>query len=163
MSESSEEKPGPKITLPSDEQMAIASEIEHTVLPTATFRPLLAVGGALVLGLLGAAIWGGFTVWTNYQLGLVAIVIGILAGKGAAMGGRGRPAQIVGAVSAGLCYFVGQGIVVVALSGGEAGGSLAMPPLVPLATALLQQTFTGIDVLFLVIAVWEGYVIPRAR
>jgi hypothetical protein len=54
----------------------------------ARFFAALGWGGGAAL--LGAAIYYGIRVATGYELGLVAIVVGVLVGKGVARGARGR-------------------------------------------------------------------------
>jgi hypothetical protein len=71
-------------------------EVDGARLPAALLGSLL---GALV----GAAVWAGIVIATDYEIGYVAVLVGFLAGKGAALatrGGHGPLAQKVAVVGA---------------------------------------------------------------
>lgn len=219
MVDPTEEKPtfeevGPRVVLPEPEDYAeLAQEFE----PPPRFSLVRSVFFASLFGFVGAAIWAAVTLVTDYQIGLIAVAIGVLAGLGAAMGGRGRPAQIVGAVISAAAYFVGQTIIVIAFAVGSApeatneitpnpteivaadavaptehapaeqapapasdlapgadvaavqdgtdeteGGLIMM--ILALILMIVQATFSDfMNVLFLGIAVWEGWRIPRVQ
>ncbi|CAN0594286.1 unnamed protein product, partial [Laminaria digitata] len=80
-----------------------------------------ALVGSASLGAVGAIAWAAVTVITDYQLGLLAIGIGLLAGFGAAYGGRGKKFQVIGASCAAGSYFLGQFLIVIAIVMGLAG------------------------------------------
>jgi hypothetical protein len=150
------------------------------------------------------------TLVTGYQLGLIALLVGILAGAGARMGGPGRAAQWTGAICAAVAYFIGQMAIISALalthgappdeatgrtSASRPSAETAADPLAASAPAaaldadfegtsasasLIQllallawmllivfvvavvETFTSLSIVFLGIAVYEGWRIPRA-
>lgn len=195
----------PRVVMPEDPDFATDAEGDQALVARAEpFRPVRSVVWALVLGVAAAIGWALITVLTGYQLGLIAIVVGALAGVGAAKGGRSKQAQVVGAAAAAFAYFLGQGITVIALLAqqgpvpDEASSSADSPEPVASASlasdtsavesmetqpvdsapaepvgivaafgllfvALLQDTFTSLGVLFLAIAVWEGWRIPRPQ
>ena len=130
-----------------------------------TFQPARAILWSFGLGGLGAVIWAFITVVTEYELGLIAILLGIMAGVGAARGGRTPQSQIVGAVAAAVCYFLAQLLVVFAIvfSGAEQPApSVGLGMLVGIVLVeIVKQTFSSMGVLFLGIAVYEGYRRPR--
>lgn len=160
--ETSERADGPRVELPPDEALAGVASYEAEVTRPDTFQPALAIGWAFGLGSLGAVIWAFITYVTDYELGLIAILLGIMAGLGAARGGRTEQSQIVGAVAAAVCYFVAQLMVVFALISQEPD----MPPIDVeivgfVVVEIIKSTFSSMGVLFLGIAVYEGYRIPR--
>ena len=59
--------------------------------------------GTLAGAGLGAAVWAGIAIATDYEIGYVAVLVGFLAGKGATLatgGAHGKPLQLVSAVGA---------------------------------------------------------------
>ena len=207
------------MVLPSDDAMSAvdAEEIEDNDEPT-PFRPLISVLCAGGFGLVGAMVWALITAVTEYELGLAAIALGALVGVGAARGGRGQSAQIVGAVTASVSFFVAKVFTVIFIvifnpelaeadavddvSGVEMGAvetdvAGVAPPsrgdtpvvagapddgdsmqadaplgeddtgllaaLFEMFMFLVQDTFSSMSALFLGIAVWEGYRIPRRQ
>jgi hypothetical protein len=138
-----------------------ALEAAQTQLP-ATFSWPVAIAWSLGLALVGSALFAGVAYATEAQFGIVSIVIGVLAGIGAARGGHSRRAQIVGAASAAIGYFAGQ-IMVVAVMVGSRFFELPTEAYVDMLGLLVEQTFTSMDALFLGIAVYEGWMIPRVR
>lgn len=210
------ERKGPRVILPDATAQTVVQSIETAAPLAHARRPFFGFVASLGLGLIGAAVWAGITLATDYQIGLVAIVIGLLAGVGARMGGPGRGAQWTGAICAAIAYFVGQTAIIVVLMATQPGlfdpdeGEVRTPPatttqpaespdsgasdaqvsdsqaerddlpdwlpspdemhpLIALAIALaaafvlgVVSTFSSMGVIFLAIAVYEGYRIPRA-
>ncbi|HFE45440.1 MAG TPA: hypothetical protein ENJ18_08080 [Nannocystis exedens] len=167
VNESDESAPdrGPSVELPSAAELEQLEQLEAVQSEPDTFNPLLSIAWSLGLGSLGAAIWALITVVSDYQLGIIAIVLGILAGVGAARGGRTPQSQIVGAVSAAICYFVAQILTVVALLSKEGQEISIFDPGVMevMLIEILKGTFSSISVLFLALAVYEGYRRPRPQ
>lgn len=108
----------PRVFLPDDASDFDATPVAEHTPPPSVLRSVIWASG---LGLIGAIVWAAITLITDYQLGLIAVVLGVLAGFGAAKGGRGRPAQIVGALAAAGSYFVGQFIIIIAMVAGQSG------------------------------------------
>lgn len=118
---------------------------------------------ALAFALAGGALFAGVLYGTQMQLGIVSVVIGVAAGVGAARGGRSREAQIVGALAAAIGYFAGMLIFVIAMVGTDVFFRLPADKIAELCWLIVKDTFSGINALFLGIAVYEGWKIPRAR
>lgn len=125
--------------------------------------PLAILGGGTG-ALIGAGLWAAITVFTEVQIGWMAVGVGFLAGCGTRLLGKGVSGAfgVVGAVCAligcllgnlfTVCYFVAQGA--------ETDFSEVLAVLLSDPSALLSvmaQTFSVIDLLFYGIAVYEGY------
>jgi len=121
-----------------------------------------AIIGGLIGALGGAAAWAGITVATQYQIGFMAIGVGILVGKLVLKLGNGQSATygVIGALFAMLgclagnvltaCWFISEEVkmpFMSVLSGLD----------VPTITELITASFDGMSLLFYAIAVWEGY------
>jgi len=122
----------------------------------------LAIIAGLLAAVLGAVIWAGFTVVTKYQVGIIAIGVGLLVAFSIRFAGKGLSVkfQILGALlsllgcAAGnfltICYYIAQN---------EGMGffevlTLINPAAIP---ELMTSTFSAMDVVFYGIAVYEGY------
>lgn len=204
----------PRVVLPDEPaEFDPDSEAEAPGPPPSVMRALIGSAG---LGGVGAIAWAAVTLITDYQLGLLAIGIGLLAGVGAAYGGKGQKFQVIGASCAAGSYFLGQFLIVIALVMGQAG-TADEPPVEPAPTGeqalavdgvggtavaaepgqseigidadladplpqedpgpdgffgamalvfflIVQETFSsGMSVLFLGLAVYEGWKLPRAE
>lgn len=122
----------------------------------------VAVIAAAAAGALSAAIWAAISVVTGYQIGLVAIGIGILVGFAVRQFGRGDTAafrlvaavvSLLSCVSGNLiiaCVFFARQIEAPVL---QVVASLDTDLLVDLLTA----TFDPMDLLFYALAVWQGW------
>ncbi len=119
------------------------------------------LGGA-VGALVGAIAWAGIVAITNYQIGLVAIAIGFLAGYGVRLLGKGfdKSFGIAGAVLALLGVAFGNLLSVVILIAdaqsipyfdvlGQLDGAMIAD--------IMTSTFSVMDLLFYGIAIYEGY------
>ena len=133
--------------------------------------------GALLFGLgagvVGAAIWFAIVVVTNYQLGLLAVVIGAAVGTGVLIGsGRKRNLQlqllsvaITLASMVGAEYFIVRHFVVEYLV--KQGGATAsqVPLFLPIDIAIDFITSAIKDdpltLVFWGIAVWTAFRVPR--
>lgn len=118
---------------------------------------------ALAFALAGGGLFAGVVYATQVQLGILSIVNGVAAGIGAARGGRSREAQIVGAAAAAIGYFAGMLLVVAAMVGIAAFFRLPLDRIGQACWLIVKGTFSSIDALFLGIAVYWGWKIPRAR
>jgi hypothetical protein len=126
----------------------------------------LAVLGGLAAALVGAILWAIFVYVTNMELGLVAIALGALVGITVRKFGRGVDPQfgVIGAICAAVGWGLGMLLCDIAFLAKEAGR-----PTLEVATALgLSQSITLVvsaadpmDLLFLAIAVWEGWKFSR--
>jgi hypothetical protein len=121
------------------------------------------VGGALV-AVLSAAVWGAITYFTNYQLGLIAIGVGLAVGLTVRILGRGRTVVfgLLGAVLSLLGIVLGNIFFISAAIAREE----ALPALEVLAVLLgtpdllaeiLVETFEVIDLAFYGLALYVGF------
>jgi hypothetical protein len=129
-----------------------------------------AAAGALLGGAAGALAWWGFTVLTHIAFGLFAVAIGYLAGRGAVMfsgGKRSRGLQAVSIAAAVVSYAVATYLVNMTFinqalaSQGEAFRLGFPPQSLGLFVRAVSADFGVMDVVFLAIAVWEAWRIPR--
>jgi hypothetical protein len=124
----------------------------------------LAVMGGAVAALIGAALWAAITVFTQFQIGWMAIGVGFLVGFAVRWLGKGIGLSfgIAGAVLSLLGCLLGNLM--------SACGFVALKKAVPLmmilkpallkpalAFELLKAAFHPMDILFYAIAVYEGY------
>lgn len=126
----------------------------------------LGIPGALVGGLLaaliGAAIWAAVTVITNFQIGFMAIGVGILAGLGVRHlgGGSGPIYGILGAVFALIGCALGNILTAIGFIAADQGVAF-MEALSgfdwSLSLDLLTATSSAMDFVFYAIAVYEGF------
>jgi hypothetical protein len=129
-----------------------------------------AAAGALLGGAAGALAWWGFTVLTHIAFGLFAVAIGYLAGRGAVMfsgGKRSRGLQAISMAAAVLSYAVATYLVNMTFinqaltSQGEALRIGFPPQSAALFLRVVAADFGIMDLVFLAIAVWEAWRIPR--
>tara|TARA_R110002050_G_scaffold39891_2_gene97864 strand:+ start:1994 stop:2653 length:660 start_codon:yes stop_codon:yes gene_type:complete len=124
------------------------------------FPKALTVG--IIVGLLGAVLWGVVTVATGYQIGYMAVAIGAAVGYSMRITGKGID-QIFG-ISGGIIALVscllGNFFSIIGFIANEEGlgyfetlslfdYSLLMP--------IMVETFSPMDLLFYGIAAFEGY------
>jgi hypothetical protein len=154
---------GPIVTFPDPALVA-----ELAVLEAAEPRAAVSiawwkgVAWALAFALAGGALQAAVGYAAHMQLGIISIVVGVLAGIGAAKGGRSRRAQYVGAGAAAIGYFAGQHLLAIATVGWRFF-ELPADQLWAFEQALVKGTFSSMDALFLAIAIYQGWTIPRAR
>jgi hypothetical protein len=149
-------------------------------------NPGLAFAGGMAGAILGAAVWWFTTTVLNIKLGLVAWGIGIAAGMGVVILGKGRGPtfQMIGALTAVLGLIVGEFMIYRSVAGmdleeikkeiaSEMQG--ASPEEIDEAARTVHQTlqqtgfvdylkedFSPIDILFIVLAIITGWRIPGA-
>jgi len=118
--------------------------------------------GGLVAALIGAAIWAGVTVVTEYQIGWMAVGVGFLCGYAVRMMGKGVSDHF-GYAGAGCALFgclLGNFFTIVAFIGKEESlGFFQVLGLLDYGQVpeLMKLTFSPIDLLFYGIAVYGGY------
>ena len=154
--------PGPVVSFPDAaivEQIArVEAEQPQSVAGYAWVKGIV---WALALALAGGVLYAWVTSATGAQYGIISIAIGIAAGVGAAKGGRSRQAQIVGAAAAAIGYFAGLVMAVAAIVGVNKFTSLPIEVIGTATWAMIKATVSSRDVLFLAIAVYEGWRIPK--
>jgi hypothetical protein len=134
-------------------------------IPTRMVPALLAGIGAAVLG---AVLWAVVTVVTHYQIGFMAVGVGLLVGWAVQRTGRSGAMAlgILGALLACAGCVLGDLLSAagflsqeqhVALSG-AVGLVLTNPSL---DVRILSESFNGIQIVFYAIAIYEGYKFAR--
>ena len=137
---------------------------------------LPALLGGLIAAVIGGAIWGGVAIWTGYEVGYVAIGVGLLCGLGVVMlsqGKRGLPLQIIAVVASVLGIVIGkygtyQHVFQESLKAMENGAviaaefSLFSVGMVQLFMADLSNMVGGYDLLWIGLAVYTAWSIPKA-
>jgi hypothetical protein len=124
----------------------------------------LALLGGIAAMVVSAVIWALITYWTEYQIGFMAIGVGIAVGFAVRICGKGITPLfgVTGAVLALLGCVLGN-ILTAAIVISQIEdvaipfvllGLAASPDIV---VEFLKETFSPIDILFYVLAVWEGY------
>lgn len=124
----------------------------------------LAVAGGFIAAVAAAIVWAIITYVTKFQIGFMAIGVGILVGYAVSRFGKGitQPFGIVGAVFSLFGCLLGNlltALIVVARVEGvgvfEIVTGLLMSP--GIIVELMTATFSPIDLLFYAIAIYEGY------
>ncbi len=123
---------------------------------------VMAIVAGLLAAVFGAGVWAAVTVLTAFQIGWMAIGIGIVVGWTIRIVGKGLD-QIYGIAGAilsligcalgnllSMTYFIADA------EGFEYGELLAQMTL-PLAIEIMSATFSLMDILFYAIAVYFGY------
>ncbi len=125
--------------------------------------PMGVVAG-VVSALIGAAVWAGITVATEYQIGWMAVAVGFLVGYAVCILGKGLSKNFgyVGAVCALLGCVLGNLLSIC--------GFISIQESVPFLQIvvnlltqsavifeILKATFAPMDLLFYGIAIYEGY------
>ena len=123
--------------------------------------PLGVAGGALG-AVVGAGAWAGITAATDHQIGWMAVGIGFLVGIGVRVLGKGidKVFGYAGAILALVGCLAGNllTVCIIVASAEDVPLSDVLSRLTPdVAIALLQATFSPMDLLFYAIAVYEGY------
>ncbi len=144
----------------------MAAETELAQQSQGINMPRAALYGA-VAAVAGAGVWYGLVLATDYKLGLVAIGLGWLVGKGVVWGAgnkRGASLQLLGGglALAGLLlgeYLIVNHFVRQAVEGFE--GWLAPGAFLEIYPRMLAEGNWFLDVVFYLIALYEGYIQPR--
>lgn len=124
-----------------------------------------ALAGGLIGGALAAAVWWGFTVLTNIQFGLVAVLIGWAVGKGVVTLSGGKRSLNLQLISVGIAlvsyafatYLVNRTFILRYMA--EQGQPLSLP-IFPEPGLLFQVVTVGIniwDLVFVAIALYQAW------
>jgi hypothetical protein len=124
--------------------------------------------GGLLGGAVGVLAWWGFTVLTEIEFGLVAVVIGFAVGKGVTLFAgekRSQGLQVMSILLAGLSFFYASYLVnrSFLMQAFLAEGEAVVLPLLPspqLLYNVVSIQFGLFEVLFLGFALWEAWKIP---
>lgn len=118
--------------------------------------------GGLLLTLVGAALWAAITVITEYQIGYMAIGIGLMIGFGVRYFGAGvdRKFGILGAVLALLSCLLGNFFAQIGFLAKAEGITFLQSLQIfdySYLSEVITSTFSPMDLLFYGFAVYEGY------
>jgi hypothetical protein len=122
----------------------------------------LATVAGLGAAIAGAAIWALVTVLTHYELGIMAVAVGFMAGKavGMAAGSRNVAYGVLGAVCSLLGCVLGNLLSVIGFyaTARHVGYFDALGAMnIGLAIRLMTITFSPMDLFFYAIGIYEGY------
>jgi len=122
----------------------------------------LGILGGLGAAAIGATIWAMITTLTNYQIGWMAVGVGLLVGMGVRSLGKGIDTSfgVIGAALSLLGCLAGNLLTICILISRQENIELfnLLSRLNPSTTfQLMKATFNPIDLLFYGIAVYEGY------
>jgi len=142
------------------EQVRDAMRREQRLVPAAVAGSIAALAGAVV--------WAAITVTTEYQIGWMAIGIGVLVGLTVRKVGRGVDASfgVVGAALAFVACLFGNLFAVVGYLAKAVDGSVfqILGELdLAIAQELLAATFSPMDLLFYGLAIFEAYKLSYQR
>lgn len=131
--------------------------------------------GGLAAAIVGAIVWAAIAIYANYEIGLVAWGIGVLAGFGVVLfsgGKKGITLQVIAIVSALLGIVLGKYAifwdafkkVLAEEMGPEAAAQVALVSINTFITFLsaLQHMVSFYDVLWIALAVASAWKIPSA-
>ena len=122
----------------------------------------LAIAAAVVASLVSAGLWAAITVATEYQIGYMAIAVGLIVGFSVRFVGKGidQVFGVIGAVFALLGCLVGNYLSMVGFAA-DAEGLTYIDTLllidISLIPSIMAETFSPMDILFYGLAVYEGY------
>ena len=126
------------------------------------FAIIASLGSAIIMAIL----WAVITVVTNYQIGFMAIAVGLFVGFAVNFAGKGidKIYGIIGAAGALLGCIFGNFLSQVGFvaQDPEIGLSFfetlkALLSNMPLTIEIMKETFSPVDLLFYGIAIYEGY------
>jgi len=118
--------------------------------------------GGLLAAIMGALLWAFITISTEYQIGYMAIAVGLFVGVAVRYFGNGieKIFGIIGAILAFLGCFLGNFLSTVGFIAAEQSmGFFEILLLIDINTffSLIAETFNPIDLLFYGLAIYEGY------
>jgi len=123
--------------------------------------PLALIGG-FAAALIGAFLWASITVSTNFQIGFMAVGVGFIVGYTVRYFGKGLDTifGVLGGILALLGCFLGNFFSLVGFAATEEGyGYFEILQLIDynLVPAIMIDSFSGMDLFFYGIAIYEGY------
>ncbi len=155
-----EDEAGAEFALPSEVLAAHGDDIVQE------FRQhqdlVFAIIGGLLAALVAAVLWAAVTVSTGYQIGYMAIAVGLIVGFSVRYFGAGIDLVygIIGAVMALLGCMLGNLFSQVVFAADAEGlGYIQTLGLIDFSVIIdiLISTFSGMDLLFYGLAIYEGY------
>lgn len=145
----------------------IRTELEQQQ-PEGKHYPIAAVGG-LVGAFLGAAVWAGIAIITDFEVGYVAILVGFLAGLGVKLAAGKKRSQGMQIMAAALSilglliakYMIFAHVLVkIAAEGGTEIGYFD-PVIFEIFPSALKEMLSPFDALWLILAVGAAYRVPQ--
>jgi|TARA_B100001971_G_C18238750_1_gene569234 hypothetical protein len=130
----------------------------------------LAIILGLTLGLIGALIWFGVVVITKWQIGLIAVAVGWLAGYGVYVGSGSKRSvglQIISAIVALFSILIGEFLIMnhyarqYLIEEGYAITSYFLNPIAVMETVFSSLGQDPLTILFWGIAAWVAYTAAR--
>ena len=145
---------------PEETQLVLSPEILEKLRMEQRLIPGILSG--LIVGLIGAILWGFITVATGYQVGYMAIAVGAGVGLGVRKFGRGidKIFGFWGAVISLLSVLVGNFLGIIGILANAEGLGYIETLLMfdySYLPEVMVDTFEVIDLLFYGIAMYEGY------
>lgn len=122
----------------------------------------LAILGGLIAASIGAALWAAITFYTYYQIGWMAVGVGLLSGILVRVMGQGSTPVygVVGGLFALLGCVAGNLLALYAMiahGAGEPLMNIVTSMSLSQAVQIFREGFSYIDILFYGIAMYEGY------
>lgn len=147
-----------------EEQIQISEEEAQRALAALRQEQNLVMGAVygLVAAVVGAAVWAGITIATEYQIGWMAVGVGFLVGIAVRAGGKGidQVYGIVGAIMSLVGCALGN-VITIAWFVGKEFGIPVTDVLAELDFTMIYEmmaaTFQAIDLLFYALALYFGY------
>ncbi|MBB6464064.1 hypothetical protein [Flammeovirga kamogawensis] len=123
--------------------------------------PMAFIGG-LLAAVIGGMAWAAITVATDYQIGYMAVAVGLLVGYTTRLFGKGvdQIFGILGAALALLGCILGNFMTIIWLVANEQGLSIVETLTLidfTLIPEIMSSSFSPIDLIFYGIALYEGY------
>jgi hypothetical protein len=122
----------------------------------------MALSAGMISAVVMAVIWAAVTVITNYQIGYMAIAVGLAVGFAVKFMGKGFD-QVFGIIGGAFAFFgclLGNFLSIVGfIADAEGMGYFETYALIDwsMIPDLMIDTFSGMDLLFYGIAIYEGY------
>ncbi|TRX65677.1 hypothetical protein EO216_22945 [Flammeovirga kamogawensis] len=118
--------------------------------------------GGLLAAVIGGMAWAAITVATDYQIGYMAVAVGLLVGYTTRLFGKGvdQIFGILGAALALLGCILGNFMTIIWLVANEQGLSIVETLTLidfTLIPEIMSSSFSPIDLIFYGIALYEGY------
>jgi hypothetical protein len=148
-----------------------SSTLEPTQSTRLTATDMLRAGAfGLGAAILGAVVWDKIVYYTNYQIGVIAVGIGIAVGAAVAAGAqgkRGRSLQIMGALLACFAMLLGQALIVMDQSRDVFSTMDVSPNPVRLflfSVRMMPRVLAEdpLSLIFIAFGVWQGWAMPGA-
>ncbi|HZD59518.1 MAG TPA: hypothetical protein VE439_03555 [Anaerolineae bacterium] len=137
---------------------------------------MMALAGCMLAAMVGGGIWGSMVIITHYELGVVALGMGLLTGYTALLfskGKRGTPLQTIAVASSIVGIVIGKYIdffyvlreVVTKEHGAQAAATISVYSGEAISTFIrsIGSMVSGFDVLWIVLAVAAAWSIPKGR